>query len=522
MNWRLNMKRQHTFNKTIFAHILAVALLATIAMPLSGLAQGTATPNQAAAAPHYKLIDMGTLGGPNSFSAWLWSKNINSQGTAIAEADTSIVDPFAPNCLQDCLVNLGLQWKNGVLTNMGALPGGNNSSFPSWINDLGDSVGFSNNNLIDPLTGYPEFRATLWKGGKVFDLGTLGGNMSFANAINNRGQVVGGALNSILDNDSNFGWSPFQVATQFRAFLWQNGMMSDLGTLGTGNNAVALFVNDRGQVAGQSLTDSSANSPTGFVTIDPFFWQNGKMVDIGTLGGTFGVPYAMNSVGHVVGISNVAGDQTFHGFFWDEENGLKDLGTVPGGSLSYALWINDAGEIVGMGDFFNGGHGILWKNGKTIDLGTLPGDCSSEALVINSQGQIIGNSSPDCASDGVAVLWENGGAPFNLNTLVAPGSSVNVTFPVSINDRGEIVAHGVLPNGDTHAVLLIPCDENHADVEGCDFNSVEAGTAAPVRPAQNTKAPVAKQAYLSPAEMMTQFRAMTANRNRRFGAVPLK
>jgi probable HAF family extracellular repeat protein len=470
------MKLQRSYRKVTI--IIAMSLLVALALPIVSSAQEQQEHKKEH--HHYKLVDMGTLGGPNSMSSWLWSKSINSQGTAIAEAETAIGDPFAPNCLQepDCLVSLGLQWKNGVLTDMGALPGGNNSSFPSWINDLGDSVGLSNNNLFDPLTGYPEFRAALWKGGKVLDLGTLGGNMSFANAINNRGQVVGGALNSILDNDSNFGWSPFQVATQFRAFFWQDGVMRDLGTLGAGNNAVALLVNDRGQVAGQSLTDSSANSPTGFVTVDPFFWENGKMVDIGTLGGTSGVPYAMNRLGQVVGISNVAGDQTFHGFLWDKENGLQDLGTLPGRSLSYAIWINDRGEIVGLDDFFNGGHGILWKNGKTIDLGTLPGDCSSEALVINSHGQIVGNSSPDCASDGVGVLWENGGAPFNLNKLVTPGSSVNVTFPVSLNDRGEIVAHGVLPNGDVHAVLLIPCDENHAGVEDCDYSLVDATAAA--------------------------------------------
>jgi len=475
------MKSQAECKSTLVAKIIPMILCAAMVMPLSALAQGTAAANRTPKVHHYKLIDMGTLGGPISFLAWPSGRSINSHGTAIAEAETAIGDPYAPICLQppDCLVNRGLEYRNGTLTDMGALPGGNNSSLPFWINDEGSSVGISSNGLYDPLTGYPEFRATLWKSGKIFDLGTLGGNVSLASAINNRGQVVGGALNAISDNDSNaFNVVPFPVATQFRAFLWQNGAMRDLGTLRTGNNAVALLVNDRSQVAGVSLTNTSANSPTGSFTHDPFFWEDGKMVDIGTLGGTSGGPWYMNAHGQVVGASNLAGDQFNHAFLWDRENGLTDLGTLPGASNSVATWINEAGEIVGAGDFNSGTNSILWKNGQIIDLGRLPGDCASEALAINSQGLIVGNSSPDCISDGSAVIWEDGGAPIDLNTLITPSSNVTVIFPPYINDRGEIAAVGQLPNGDVHSVILIPCDDNHADLEGCDYRLINASEAA--------------------------------------------
>jgi probable HAF family extracellular repeat protein len=496
--------------KSMSSLIASLSLCAALALPVVSFAQEQKEQKEEKKEHHhYKLIDLGTLGGPSSLSIEPFTLDVSSRGVAIAQADTSIPDPYSPNCLTDCLVNHAITWHNGVQTDLGALPGGNNSSIPFWVNDVGTVVGVSENGVIDPLTGFPEISAVLWKDGKIFDLGTLGGNASLANAINNRGQVVGVALNTILDSDVNgfsahiFSVIPFPVATQARAFLWQHGVMHDLGTLGTGNDALALFLNNRSQVAGASFTNTIPNATTGIPTLDPFFWENGKMLDVGTLGGTAGVPFGMNNRGQVVGDSFLAGDQNIHAFLWDKEEGLKDLGTLPGGSFSGANGINDAGEIVGGSLSSNGHHAVLWKNRAMIDLGTLAGDCKSDALSINSQGQIVGNSSPDCVQDGNAVLFEDSGAPINLNTLVPPGSGLTVVFAFDINDRGEIAAHALTPVGDLRAVLLIPCDENHADEEGCDFDTVDAETAAQVRPAQ-TPPPSAAAGFakLSPAEMM--------------------
>jgi probable HAF family extracellular repeat protein len=146
-------------------------------------------------------------------------------------------------------------------------------------------AGISENGEIDPLLGVPQGIAVLWYHDKVISLGTLdGGYESVANSVNIWGQVTGPALNTVPDPYSMLG-----LGTQTRAFLWERGLMRDLGTLG-GPDAFAIYINDLGQIAGSSYTDWSPNAATGFPTQDPFLWENGKMLDLGSLGGVTGSP----------------------------------------------------------------------------------------------------------------------------------------------------------------------------------------------------------------------------------------
>jgi probable HAF family extracellular repeat protein len=188
------------------------------------------------------------------------------------------------------------------------------------------------------------------------------------------------------------------------------------------------------------------------------------MVDMGTLGGTLGFPTWLNNQGQAVGQSNLAGDTKYHPFLWKKGNQMQDLGTL-GGSSGTATWINEAGDIVG-GAWTTGDqafHAVLWKNGQPQDLGVLPGYKHSMALSINSTGQIVGcatnHLNTGCICDSTVCahgfLWENG-TMFDLNKLVARGSGMKLTLPLNINDRGEIATWGLLRDGLTHAVLLIP------------------------------------------------------------------
>jgi probable HAF family extracellular repeat protein len=282
--------------------ITAMTLFAALATPAQ-LAVHPATMNY----PRFKLIDLGTFGGSYSFVNGPLLPILSSNGTYGGQADTSIRDPFAPNCQNpDCLVQRAQQWQNGVVTDLGTLPGTNLSSGATWVSANGTIVGESENGLIDPLLGIPELRAVLWTGdGQITDLGTMeGGDWSFGGGVNNRGQVTVFAANKTPDPFNPFGF-PFQT----RTFLWQHGVMQDLGSLG-GPDALMYAINERGQIAGISYTNSIPNPVTGIPTLHPFLWENGTMMDLGTLGGTLVPADWRNSRGQVVGTSTSAGDQT--------------------------------------------------------------------------------------------------------------------------------------------------------------------------------------------------------------------
>jgi probable HAF family extracellular repeat protein len=85
----------------------------------------------------------------------------------------------------------------------------------------------------------------------------------------------------------------------------------------------------------------------------------------------------------------------------------------------------------------------------------------SQPQAVNARGQIVGNSSqtPDFTAKR-AFLWERGGPMLDLNALVISNSGVQLVNAFDINSRGEISAIGVLPNGDSHAIMLMPCDED--------------------------------------------------------------
>ncbi|MEI7671331.1 MAG: T9SS type A sorting domain-containing protein [Deltaproteobacteria bacterium] len=302
----------------------------------------------------------------------------------------------------------------------------------------------------------------------VTDLGTLGGQSSYARAINDAGTVVG-----------------YVQSTFSMAFVYQNKAMDSLGTLG-GLSSVATYIGDSGKVVGYSVTSaplvthgflyrnkimrdlgppgSSAygiNTAGSIVGVSvssagnahPALYENGTWTDLGTLGGRLGGALRINNSGMIVGNSQLPGDSIYHPFLY--QNGtMSDLGTL-GGLNSFAHDINDAGAIVGQSSVLGPGSPIrpfLYNKGTMTDIGTFGGLVGS-AEGINNSETVVGYSRT-AANIPHAFVYE-GGVMTDLNGVTDTTGGWVLQFAYGINNRGEIVGHGI-HNGKVRAFLLTP------------------------------------------------------------------
>jgi probable HAF family extracellular repeat protein len=282
------------------------------------------------------------------------------------------------------------------------------------------------------LTSMNEPHAFLWTDGVMQDLGTLGGPMSAGFAINSDGDVVGQSETATL---------------QVHAFLYRDGVMHDLGTLGGFSESVARGINDAGQIVGYSRTTSGDTHA--------FVYVDGIMTDLGTIAGPTSYGYAINNAGQAVGRTTI-GDQAlpFHAFLYEGES-MRDLGSLGGSSL--ALSISDTGHVAG--SFWLEGssgpeHAFLYRDGSMTDLGTL-GGVRSYAEHVNVHDQVVGRSAT--AEGGwVPFIW-TAGVMHKLVDLIDPDSHLIDFDPISIDDTGRIVGSGELgaPTQD-RAFLLTP------------------------------------------------------------------
>jgi probable HAF family extracellular repeat protein len=310
-------------------------------------------------------------------------------------------------------------WQEGVITDLLTL-GGPNSTVP-WpgLNNEGMVVGISQTDLIDPLNedwsceagaflpgGLTNLicRGFVWENGVMRELGPLGGNHSFGAGVNNHGLVVGWAETPVHDPTC----SPLSAQVlQFRATIWDPKDGSDgkikareLRPFEGDSTSAATAINDKGIAVG--ISGDCDQAVGRFSARHAVYWDNnGKPVEVPNLGGTtWHTPMDINGAGDVVGFSNPAG---------------------PGDPE---------------GDFIS--HAFLWTHGSAtaLDLGVLPGDAFSEAFAINSLGQIVGVSFGG-TSGSRAFLYQDG-VMFDFNTLVGPGNLDVFQSAQDINDAGQI------------------------------------------------------------------------------------
>ena len=258
----------------------------------------------------------------------------------------------------------------------------NMSSSILGINDIGCAVGWTQANDLAPIY------LSVWKvadtcpfNDSTYISTDLGGSNTSGAAINNNNQVVGYSETSSGDSHA------------FSMTLG-NVVATDLGVLAGGWNSAAFSINDKGIAAGYSTSASAVQSATR--------WDAGKPpVDIGAFpgasSGTQSYALAINNqpnpqiAGWSYGPNNVSHP---HAFVW-QRGVMTDLGTLPGGSHSEALDINEHGVTVGWstdGSFHV--HAVFWQNGSILDLNSVDGIPDgwilSEARGVNDLGQIVG------------------------------------------------------------------------------------------------------------------------------------
>jgi probable HAF family extracellular repeat protein len=329
------------------------------------------------------------------------------------------------------------------------------------------------------LTGDQTEHATVWRQGVIIDLGTFGGpNSDALNAAHGRGLIVGVAQTATVDPLGEI-FVPYDctpsgglcqgVQNGSLGFLWQNGVMTALPTLG-GNNSWALNANNRGQVVGtaENSTHDPSCMPPQVLDWEAVIWgpKLGQLQELPPFpGDPVGAAIAINDSGLVVGGSGICESPSpipfVHALLW-QNGSVTNLGSLGGAMNNLAYAINNRAQVVGGSDVTGDTtqHAFLWQSGTMTDLGTLPGDSSSFAFGINNAGQVVGQSC-DASGNCRAFLWQDG-LMTDLNTLIPPGSSVFLLVANDINDGGEIAAQGFdQSNGEVLAIWAVPFGGNH-------------------------------------------------------------
>ena len=280
-------------------------------------------------------------------------------------------------------------WLRGLHLDLGTLGGPNSAVIFASHSDTGQIVGISETADLDPLMEtwscagafFPTVThhiclGFVWQNGVMTALPTLGGNNGVASSANNLGQVVGWAETAVNDPTC----VPPQVQ-QFEAVIWgpAKDQIQQLLPLGDDPDSAATAINDSGQVVG--ISGICQNAVGAFSARHAVLWQDGQPIDLGNIGGHgWNTPAFINNHGQIVGFANVSGDLVngqlalkFHAFLWTKDRGMRDLGTLPGDAISEALGINEAGQVVGVsfGAGFSHPRGFLWQNGLMTDLNTL-------------------------------------------------------------------------------------------------------------------------------------------------------
>jgi probable HAF family extracellular repeat protein len=307
-------------------------------------------------------------------------------------------------------------------------------------------TGITNTGLIAGNYQNPagQYRAFLWQEGVVQDLGSLGGTTQVG-AINEQGVMAGLSVNS---------------QNQQRAVRIDSSGITDLGGAAGATASVANDINALGWIVGNSMVPSGSSS-----AYRALLWRNGGMTALGSLvAGGQADARAVSDSGYVVGWATNAENRQ-RAFRWTESGGMIDLGSLYSIGWSFGLDVNIHGTVVGASLSQDGQRAFMWTPQSGMQALPIPaGFLEAWAFGINNAGQVVGYSTAlggdDCETIFEPTMWENGVA-IRLNSLINGEGTLHSVL--DINERGEII--GISTGGS--AVLLVPVGNG-----GCtsDFN----------------------------------------------------
>ena len=351
-----------------FMKLISLLLVAQLAVACTAQGRDRAPP-----APKFDIEPLSGLGGGTSLGA-----SINNLGWIAGRSN------LPGNSARHATL-----WKGGRLIDLGTLGGPNSAVLWPVKNVRGVLTGISQTAERDPrnetwscgfffpgamATGYKcvGFR---WANGQMTPLPTLGGTHGFATGTNHFLRTVGWAENTTVDPTCT---PPQQL--QFRAVVWgPNGRVErQLRPVGSHTTSAATAINDQGSVVG--ISGNCDQAVGRYSAISAVIWINGNPRVIPTFGGVaWNTPTAINADNVVVGFANAnaasGGEFDPRAFIWTRSGGTKPLPRLANHATSQALGINRFRHAVGQTCTTDGTCGAtLWMPGnKVYDLNALIG-----------------------------------------------------------------------------------------------------------------------------------------------------
>jgi probable HAF family extracellular repeat protein len=407
----------HNFLRTLYYAAQVVAL----AWPAPAAPQEDRQNAPGDRFPHYVDHDLGTLGGPYSYSY-----NLNGAGVVSGGSATSTQNGDPSQAITNAPQTAFL-WHRGKLRNLGTLGGPDSAAAAANLSHLAvvdsETARFSRQGEdVCAFGTHLQCLAALWVNGELKPLHLLpGGNNSYALDMNDHGQVVGFADTDTYDLDSA---AARTAGFRFQATIWEpNGAVRRLAPLNSDTVAYAFGINNGGQTVGVSGVCAGLTPPPYPSPGHTVLWErDGTAVDLGA----YGSASAINEHGDISG--TISGpDGALQAFLWTPETRKAVQLELPAGFVAAlnpcCKTINNRREIVGF--MFNADftrqHAFLWKDGVTVDL----------------------------------------------NDLLPQGSPWLLQAAAGINESGQIAGQGMI-NGEVHAFLASPCHQHRDRAVCCD------------------------------------------------------